>query len=118
VTYPVAKTATRQPQTAGVEPRIERPQVATIDVNASRGRAGLAIGSRVRITGSGLYSGEPAVIERLMSSVIPSALVRTESGKTRQVRTIDLEPIAPATPAAAATQAPQPAAQAPAPTTE
>jgi hypothetical protein len=118
VTYPVAKTATRQPQTAGVEPRIERPQVATIDVNASRGRAGLAIGSRVRITGSGLYSGEPAVIERLMSSVIPSALVRTESGKTRQVRTIDLEPIAPAAPAAAATQAPQPAAQAPAPTTE
>lgn len=100
VTYPVAKTATRQPQTAGTEPRMERPQVATIDVNASRGRAGLAIGSRVRIIGSGLYAGEPAVIERLMSSVIPSALVRTESGKTRQVRTIDLEPIAP-TPSAA-----------------
>ncbi len=117
VTYPVAKTATRQPQTMGTEPRIERPQVATIDVNASRGRAGLAIGSRVRITGSGLYAGEPAVIERLMSSVIPSALVRTESGKTRQVRTIDLEPIAPAstspTPAAApSASAPPPAASA------
>lgn len=108
VTYPVAKTATRQPQTAGIEPRIERPQVATIDVNASRGRAGLAIGSRVRIAGSGLYSGEAAVIERLMSSVIPSALVRTESGKTRQVRTIDLEPIAPSVPSAASAPVPAP----------
>lgn len=106
VTYPVAKTATRQPQAMTTEPRMERPQVATIDVNASRGRAGLAIGSRVRITGSGLYSGEPAVIERLMSSVIPSALVRTESGKTRQVRTIDLEPIAPTAPAPSPSAAP------------
>jgi hypothetical protein len=28
--------------------------------------------------------------------VIPSAVVRTEAGKTRQVRTIDLEPVGPA----------------------
>jgi hypothetical protein len=26
--------------------------------------------------------------------VIPAALVRTEAGRTRQVRTIDLEPVA------------------------
>ena len=30
--------------------------------------------------------------------VIPQAVVRTEAGKTRQVRTIDLEPVAPTTP--------------------
>ena len=98
VTYPVAKTATRQPPAAGAgpEPRYERPQVATIDVNAAQGRPGLAVGSRVRIIGTGLYSGEAAVIERFAGGVIPAAHVRTETGKTRQVRTIDLEPIGPA----------------------
>jgi hypothetical protein len=68
--------------------------VATIDLTAGSGRAGLAIGDRVRISGSGLYAGEAAVIEKLTSGVIPAALVRTEAGRTRQVRTIDLEPIA------------------------
>jgi hypothetical protein len=41
-----------------------------------------------------LYAGEAAVIEKLTAGVIPAALVRTEAGRTRQVRTIDLEPIA------------------------
>jgi hypothetical protein len=68
--------------------------VATIDLNASSGRAGLSVGDRVRIAGGGLYAGEAAVIEKLTSGVIPAALVRTEAGRTRQVRTIDLEPIA------------------------
>jgi hypothetical protein len=68
--------------------------VATIDLTAGSGRAGLSIGDRVRISGSGLYAGEAAVIEKLTSGVIPAALVRTEAGRTRQVRTIDLEPIA------------------------
>ena len=50
----------------------------------------------MRIAGNGLYSGEIAVIEKLgTGGVIPSAIVRTEAGKTRQVRTIDLEPVAP-----------------------
>jgi hypothetical protein len=43
-----------------------------------------------------LYSGEIASIERLTSGAIPSAVVRTEAGRTRQVRTIDLEPVGPA----------------------
>jgi hypothetical protein len=47
----------------------------------------------VRITGSGLYSGELATIDRLAAGVIPSAVVRTDAGRTRQVRTIDLEPV-------------------------
>jgi hypothetical protein len=68
--------------------------VAAIDLNASKGRAGLTVGDRVRITGGGLYAGEAAVIERMTTGVIPAALVRTEAGRTRQVRTIDLEPIA------------------------
>ena len=70
-----------------------RTTVASINLSASKGREGLAIGDRVRIIGSGLYSGEAAVIEKLPASVIPTALVRTEAGRTRQVRTIDLEPI-------------------------
>jgi hypothetical protein len=104
VTYPPAKTANRPPPPTGLpdEAPYVRPPVAIIDVNAGKGRAGLSVGARVRITGSGLYSGEFAVIERLANGVIPSAVVRTEAGKTRQVRTIDLEPAPPAGPAAAA----------------
>jgi len=117
VTYPVAKTANRpaRPSGAGPETRPDRPTVATIDVNAGIGRPGLSIGSRVRISGSGLYGGELAVIERFATGVIPSAVVRTDNGKTRQVRTIDLEPVAPGTTATpAATSAPNPSG-APAP---
>ena len=93
--YPPARTDTKPAQRAGAgpEPYI-RPTVATIDLNAGSGRAGLSVGDRVRIAGSGLYAGEAAVIEKLTSGVIPAALVRTEAGRTRQVRTIDLEPIA------------------------
>jgi hypothetical protein len=68
--------------------------VATIDLNAGSGRAGLSVGDRVRIAGVGLNAGEAAVVEKLTAGVIPGALVRTEAGRTRQVRTIDLEPIA------------------------
>ena len=73
-----------------------RPTVASINLSASAGRAGLKVGDRVRIAGSGLYSGDIATIERLTTGAIPSAVVRTEAGRTRQVRTIDLEPVGPA----------------------
>jgi len=56
----------------------------------------------VRIAGAGLYSGEVATIERLTTGAIPSAVVRTEAGRTRQVRTIDLEPVGPAASSGAA----------------
>lgn len=72
-----------------------RPTVASINLSASTGRAGLKVGDRVRIAGSGLYSGDIATIERLTTGAIPSAVVRTEAGRTRQVRTIDLEPVTP-----------------------
>ena len=95
VTYPVAKTATRSapPAGAGAEPRFDRPTVATIDLDAAAGRPGMSVGLRVRIAGTGLYNGEEAVIERLSGGAIPAAHVRTESGKSRQVRTIDLVPL-------------------------
>lgn len=121
VNYPPAKTANRPPAPTGLpnDTPMVRPTVATIDLTAGKGRAGLAVGGRVRIAGTGLYSGEIAVIEKLVTGVIPQAVVRTEAGKTRQVRTIDLEPVAAnATNAPAAAPAPAPvapAAAAPAP---
>ena len=110
VVYPPPRTSTRQPRpgepgTPGGPPtEYVRPTVASINLNAGAGRAGLKVGDRVRITGSGLYSGELATIDRLTTGVIPSAVVRTDAGRTRQVRTIDLEPVAggPPPPAASA----------------
>ena len=97
VTYPPPRNDRPAPPTGQPDdaPYV-RPTVAIIDTTASKGRAGLSVGGRVRIAGSGLYAGEIAVIERLSNGVIPSAVVRTEAGKTRQVRTIDLEPVGPA----------------------
>jgi hypothetical protein len=111
VNYPPAKTANRPAPATGLptDPPYVRPTVATIDLTAGKGRAGLTVGGRVRISGTGLYSGEIAVIEKLVTGgVIPSAVVRTEAGKSRQVRTIDLEPVGPNTTSA---QAPSPAAE-------
>lgn len=62
-------------------------------MKAQAGRPGLSVGDRVRITGSGLYAGEAARIDRFAAGAIPSAVVTTEAGRTRQVRTVDLEPI-------------------------
>jgi len=84
--------------------------VASINLSASAGRAGLKVGDRVRITGQGLYAGDIATIERLTSGAIPSAVVRTEAGRTRQVRTIDLEPVGPAVASPPADEADEPAA--------
>jgi hypothetical protein len=95
VTYPVARTHTKgAPKPgAGPEAAMVRPNLVAIDVTAGKGRLNLAVGGRVRISGTGLYAGEEATIERLVSGVIPAATVRTDSGGTRRVRTIDLEPI-------------------------
>jgi hypothetical protein len=77
----------------GPEPTYVVPStVVSIDRAAIGGRAGIQVGSRVRILGTGLYAGERAVVERLVASVIPAAAVRTDAGRTRMVRTIDLEP--------------------------
>lgn len=93
VVYPAAKTATKRQPAPGSDASPERPNLATINLKAGAGQAGLAVGDRVRIETSGALSGEVAVIERLSAGVIPSALVRTPAGKSRQVRTIDLVPV-------------------------
>jgi hypothetical protein len=72
---------------------MDRASLATINTTAGVGRSGITLGSRVTIQGGGLFAGETAVVEKLVGGVIPSALVRTEAGRTRQVRTIDLDPI-------------------------
>ena len=91
VTYPTPRNKKAPPAT--VEPVYVRPSVVAIDLTAGAGGGAFAIGDRVRIIGSGLYNGEAAVVESLPGGVIPSALVRTEGGRTRRVRTIDLEKI-------------------------
>ena len=107
--YPPPRNATRPPRPGEPggpggppigEPYV-RPTVASINLAASTGRAGLKVGDRVRINGTGLYSGELATIEKLTSGPIPSAVVRTDAGRTRQVRTIDLEPVNAPPPSAA-----------------
>jgi hypothetical protein len=68
------------------------PTVALINRQAGTGRTGIEVGMRVSILGTGLYVGEVAVVESIAGGVIPAANVRTESGRTRRVRTIDLVP--------------------------
>jgi len=95
-TYPPPRNARPPDPAAGPpEPQYLRPTVASINLSAGVGRSGLKVGDRVRITGGGLYAGEPATIDKLTNGVIPSAVVRTDAGRTRQVRTIDLEPLPP-----------------------
>jgi hypothetical protein len=88
--YPkVKKTKGTPAPTPDGEP--ERPNLARINLSAAAGQAGLSVGDRVRIEASGTYSGEVGTIERLISGVIPSALVRMAGGGSRQVRTVDLK---------------------------
>src|SRR3954469_22305213 len=95
VTYPVPLTSRRPPGTTGTaaDAGYIRTGVIAIDLTARAGKKGLVVGSRVKIGNTGLYAGEAAVIVSLAPGVIPSAVVKTEAGRTRRVRTIDLEPI-------------------------
>jgi hypothetical protein len=92
VNYPPARTATRQPRPNG-DPSVLRRGPVTIELDAAKGQAGLKVGDRVRINGTGMYAGEIAVIEKLTNGVIASATVRTEAGRTRVARTVDLQPV-------------------------
>ncbi len=94
VVYPVKRTPPKAPAFPPGDAPVVRSSVVAIDLTARHGRDGLAVGQRVRILGSGLYAGEIATIEKLGGTVVPAATVRTEAGRSRQVRTIDLEPVA------------------------
>jgi len=108
VTYPVAKTATKQPRGAGLpsDPGYVRSTVATINLAALDVRDDLKVGHRVKIGGGGLYAGEFAVVESILSGIIPAAMVRTDAGKTRRVRAVDLERVAAAAPERPAAERP------------
>jgi hypothetical protein len=71
-----------------------RSTVATINLAALDVRDDLSVGHRVKIGGGGLYAGEFAVVESILSGIIPAYMVRTEAGKTRRVRAVDLERVA------------------------
>ena len=104
VTYPPPRSS-RGPAPAYV-PQVTLLMVATINTKAGVGRSEIVPGMRVIIQGTGLYTGETAVVQSLVPGVISAAVVKTEAGQTRRVRTVDLSP---APKAVAATAAPAPA---------
>ena len=93
-TYPPAKTANR-PAPAGSTPGepVVRSTVATINLQAVKGRSGLQVGGRARVLGTGRMAGSVVTIEKLVTGGIPQAIVRTDGGEAGRVRSIDLEPI-------------------------
>ena len=97
VNYAVAASGKKRPPApaAPIEPAYVRASLVAIDVTAGAGRGGLQVGDTVQIIGTGLYSGENAIVEKFTGTAIPAALVRTIAGHTRHVRTIDLEPVRP-----------------------
>ena len=109
VTYPPPKTATRgaPPILGATDPRNPAGRTVSINLSAIVGRASIGLGDRVKIL-SGLYAGESAIVESVAGGVIPAAMVRTETGRARRARTIDLEPIRPGAVSAAGAEEPPP----------
>jgi hypothetical protein len=91
--YPPAKTATRAAPAGTPAEVVQRPTVATINVQAVQGRSGLRVGGRVRVLGTGRLAGQIGTIDKLVTGGISQAIVRIEGGETGRVRTIDLEPL-------------------------
>ena len=92
VFYPPSRSS-KGPVPAASSTRVIPDPSVSINREARLGRSDIVVGSTVRILGTGLYAGETAVVERLTGGVIPAASVRTSAGRTRQVRTIDLQPV-------------------------
>ena len=90
-------------------PPVTPPTVAVINRQAGTGQTGIEVGMRVTVQGTGLYAGEAAVVESISGGVIPAADIRTDAGRTRRVRTIDLLPAADAAPATPLALDPRPA---------
>ena len=104
VFYPKARPGAPAPPGAPVtDPRAiaAASRTVSIDLNAIRGESKMRQGDRVRIQ-SGLYAGELATVESVVGGVIPAAVIRTDAGRSRRVRAVDLVP------AGDETQAPPP----------
>jgi hypothetical protein len=95
VTYPPPKTASSGgsavPTGADLRAAAAASRTVSINLDAMKGREQVRQGTRVQIT-SGIYAGEFAIVESIVGGVIPAAVVRTEAGRTRRARTIDLVP--------------------------
>ena len=95
VVYPTAKTnssgASAAAAAADARAAAAASRTVTINLKAMSGRAEIQPGLRVRI-GSGLYEGELAVVQSIAGGVIPAAVVKTDAGRVRSVRTVDLIP--------------------------
>lgn len=92
VFYPKTKPgAPPAPGDAAAEARAAAGAARTVTINLGAMRAGAGInqGDRVQIQ-SGLYAGQLATVESVVSGVIPAAVIRTDAGMTRRVRAIDL----------------------------
>jgi hypothetical protein len=108
VNYPKPRTANAPVRGGGPQgDAMRRSTVATINLAVLAGRDDLAIGDRVRICGDGLYAGELATVTSLVSGLIPAATVRTEAGRARRVRAVDLERIVPGSRAAEPDEQPE-----------
>ena len=95
VVYPPSRSSKGNPPPRA--PQVTPATVATINTQAGIGRAGIVPGMRVVIQGSGLYAGETVVVQSLVPGVIAAAVVKTDAGQTRRVRTVDLSPAPKAT---------------------
>jgi hypothetical protein len=92
VFYP--KTRPGAPAPAGAPGADARAAAAasrtvSIDLAAATAGADIRLGDRVQIQ-TGLYAGEMATVESVVGGVIPAAMVRTDAGRTRRARAIDL----------------------------
>ena len=79
------------PGTPGAEARAAAAAASTVSINldAMRAGAGIEKGDRIQIK-SGLYAGEFGTVESVVGGVIPAAVIRTDSGRTRRIRAVDL----------------------------
>jgi hypothetical protein len=88
VVYPPSRSSKGTPPPR--VPQVTPATVAVINTQAAAGRSEIVPGMRVVIQSSGRYTGETAVVQSLVPGVIAAAIVRTEGGQTRRVRTVDL----------------------------
>lgn len=93
VFYPKARPgAPAAPGAPGADARAAAAasRTVSIDLAAATAGAGIKVGDRVQIQ-SGLYAGEMATVESVVGGVIPAAVVRTDAGRSRRARAIDLQ---------------------------
>ena len=105
VVYPAKRQVPGAAAAADARAADAASRTVTINLAAMTGRPEIRQGGRVTIM-SGLYAGETATVESIVGGVIPAAVVRTEAGRTRRIRTVDLV-VSPATESPKANEEPK-----------